>query len=85
LAIPWTIWRWKSRKTTSGGSAPRIAMRMLAAAARRVVVAGAVAVGAIERAQVCAIDDVDVVVTSAAADADAVQALRDSGVEVVVA
>jgi DeoR family transcriptional regulator of aga operon len=57
--------------------------RMLAAAARRVVVAGAVAVGAIERAQVCAIDDVDVVVTSAAADADALHALRDSGVEVV--
>jgi DeoR family transcriptional regulator of aga operon len=59
--------------------------RMLAAAQRRVVLAGAAGVGAARMAQVCALDDVDVLVCGPDADGDAVQALRDGGLEVVVA
>jgi DeoR family transcriptional regulator of aga operon len=59
--------------------------RMLLAAARRVVLAPAAGVGAVRTGAVCAVDDVDVLVTGAGAAAGALDALREAGVEVVVA
>jgi DeoR family transcriptional regulator, aga operon transcriptional repressor len=63
----------------------QIRARMLEAAERRVVLATGAAVGAVQMAQLCALDDVDVLVTGSSADPDVLQGLRDSGVEVIVA
>jgi DeoR family transcriptional regulator of aga operon len=59
--------------------------RLLLAAARRVVLVPAAGVGAVRTGAVCAVDDVDVLVTGAGAPAGALDALREAGVEVVVA
>jgi DeoR family transcriptional regulator of aga operon len=59
--------------------------RMLLAAARRVVLVPAAGVGAVRTGAVCAVEDVDVLVTGAGASAGALDALREAGVEVVVA
>jgi DeoR family transcriptional regulator of aga operon len=59
--------------------------RLLLAAARRVVLVPAAGVGAVRTGAVCAVDDVDVLVTGGGAPAGALDALREAGVEVVVA
>jgi DeoR family transcriptional regulator of aga operon len=59
--------------------------RLLLAAARRVVLVPAAGVGAVRTGAVCAVDDVDVLVTGGGAPAGALDALREVGVEVVVA
>jgi DeoR family transcriptional regulator, aga operon transcriptional repressor len=59
--------------------------RLLLAAARRVVLVPAAGVGAVRTGAVCAVEDVDVVVTGAGAEGAALAALREAGVEVVVA
>jgi DeoR family transcriptional regulator of aga operon len=61
-----------------------VARRMLEAAERRVVLVSAARVGAVQMAPVCALDEVDVVITGAAAEAS-LDELRTSGVEVMVA
>src|SRR4051812_9265752 len=59
--------------------------RMLEAAARRVVLVPGGGVGAVRTGAVCPIDDVDVLVTGAGAASAALDAVRERGVEVVVA
>jgi DeoR family transcriptional regulator of aga operon len=58
--------------------------RMLAAAARRIVMADGSKVGRVEVARLCGIDDVDIVITGSSADPAAVDALRDRGCDVRV-
>jgi DeoR family transcriptional regulator of aga operon len=65
--------------------AAAVKRRMLLAAARRVVLVPATGLGAVRTAAVCAVDDVDVAVTGAGAAPAALDALREAGVEVVVA
>ncbi len=62
-----------------------VARRMLEAAERRVVLAAAARVGTVQMAPVCAIDEVDVLVTGEAAEPGALDALRARGVEVTLA
>jgi DeoR family transcriptional regulator, aga operon transcriptional repressor len=62
-----------------------VARRMLEAAERRVVLAASARVGAVQMAPVCAIDEIDVLVTGAAAEPASVEALGARGVEVMVA
>jgi DeoR family transcriptional regulator, aga operon transcriptional repressor len=59
--------------------------RMLAAAQRRVVVADGSKIGEVALAQLCPIDDVDLLITGSSADPDVVAALRDRGLQVEVA
>jgi DeoR family transcriptional regulator, aga operon transcriptional repressor len=59
--------------------------RMLEGAARRVVIVPGNGVGAVRMGAVCPIDDVDVLVTGAGAAVAALEAVRERGVEVVVA
>ncbi len=59
--------------------------RLLAASRRRIVLADGSKVGTVHMARVCDIEDVDVVVTGASADPEVVDALREAGVDVVVA
>jgi DeoR family transcriptional regulator of aga operon len=58
--------------------------RMLAAAGRRVVLADGSKLGRVEVARLCAIDDVDLVLTGGSADPAVVDALRDHGCDVRV-
>jgi DeoR family transcriptional regulator, aga operon transcriptional repressor len=58
---------------------------MIAAAARRIVLADATKLGVRTLAPVCPIDQVDVLVTDARADSAHVAALRERGVDVVIA
>ncbi|MDW3215230.1 MAG: DeoR/GlpR family DNA-binding transcription regulator [Ilumatobacteraceae bacterium] len=58
---------------------------MIGAAARCVVVADSNKLGSRALASVCAIDDVDVVITDRGADADTVDAIRSKGVDVIIA
>jgi DeoR family transcriptional regulator of aga operon len=71
--------------TDAGLAVAAVKRRMLLAAARRVVLVPAAGVGAVRTGAVGAIDDVDVLVTSAGAAPAALDALREAGVEVVVA
>lgn len=59
--------------------------RMLKAARRRVVVADGSKVGEVELAHLCGVDDVDALVTGESADAYVCEALRERGVEVIMA
>jgi DeoR family transcriptional regulator of aga operon len=61
------------------------ARRMLDGAARRVVLVPGLGVGRVRTGVVCPADDIDVVVTGRGADSGAVTALREQGIEVVVA
>ncbi|CAI9419209.1 DeoR/GlpR family DNA-binding transcription regulator [Nocardioides sp. T2.26MG-1] len=65
---------------------PEVAMkqRMLAAGRRRVVVADGSKIGVVSVAHVCAVDDVDLVLTGASAPPEAVEQLRGHDVEVEV-
>jgi DeoR family transcriptional regulator of aga operon len=56
--------------------------RMIAAARRRVVLADSSKIGTVALARLCAVEDVDVVITGAGADPAAVDALRERGCEV---
>lgn len=58
---------------------------MLRAAGRRVVVADGSKLGRVELAVVCPLADIDLLITSGAADAEALDALRDAGLEILVA
>ncbi|MGH3001480.1 MAG: DeoR/GlpR family DNA-binding transcription regulator [Gaiellaceae bacterium] len=58
--------------------------RMLAAAARRIVLADGSKLGRVEVARLCGIDDIDTVITGSSADPAVVDALRDRGCEVRV-
>lgn len=58
---------------------------MIAAAARTVVLADSTKLGVRALASVCSVDEVDVVITDAGADGEIVAALRDRGIEVVIA
>lgn len=58
--------------------------RMLAAAARRIVLADGSKLGRVEVARLCDIGDVDLVITGSSADPAAVDALRDRGCDVRV-
>jgi DeoR family transcriptional regulator of aga operon len=62
-----------------------VARRMLEAAERRVVLAAGARVGTVQMAPVCAIDDVDVLITGETAEPGALEALRARGVEVTLA
>lgn len=59
--------------------------RMIAAAARCVVVADSNKLGSRALASVCPIDDVDVLITDRGASAEAVDAIRSRGVDVIIA
>jgi DeoR family transcriptional regulator of aga operon len=59
--------------------------RLIAASRRRIVLADGSKLGTVHMARVCDLDEVDVVVTGASADPDVVDAIRERGVEVVVA
>ena len=59
--------------------------RMLAAAARRVVLADGSKLGRVEVARLCGVGDVDLLITGRSADPTAVEALRDHGCDVRVA
>lgn len=59
--------------------------RMLAVAARRIVLADGSKLGRVEVARLCNIDDVDMVITGRSADPTVVEALRDRGCDVRVA
>lgn len=59
--------------------------RMLGAARRRVVVADGSKVGEVTLARLCSVDDVDLLLTTADADAEVVAALRDAGLDVRIA
>jgi DeoR family transcriptional regulator of aga operon len=61
------------------------ARRMLERASRRVLLVPGAGVGDVRTGVVCPIDDVDVLVTGASADAGALEAVREQGIEVVVA
>ena len=56
--------------------------RMLRAAARRVVLADGSKIGRVELAHLCAIEDVNLVITGESADHGVVDALRERGTEV---
>jgi DeoR family transcriptional regulator of aga operon len=62
-----------------------VARRMLEAAERRVVLATGARVGTVQMAPVCAIDEVDVLITGGTAEPGALDALRARGVEVTLA
>lgn len=62
-----------------------IKRRMLASVRRRVVVADGSKLGRVELVRICAVNDIDVVVTDASAEESVVAALEAQGVEVVVA
>ena len=57
---------------------------MLAAAARRVVLADGSKIGKVALARLCAVEDVDLIITGRSADSAAVDALRERGCEVRV-
>ncbi|GLP80004.1 DeoR/GlpR family DNA-binding transcription regulator [Mycobacterium antarcticum] len=57
----------------------------LRSARRSIIVADATKLGAVAFARLCPVDDIDVVVTDASAPAAQVAALRDAGVDVVLA
>ena len=59
--------------------------RMLRAASRRVAVADGSKLGEVALVRLCEVEDLDLLVTGASADADVVAALRDRGVDVLVA
>jgi len=61
-----------------------IKRRFVAAARKRVVLADGRKLGVVELVQVCAIDDVDELITDSRADPDVVDRIRDLGVEVTV-
>ena len=58
--------------------------RMLAAAARRIVLADGSKLGRVEVARLCSIGDVDMLITGSSADPAVVDALRDRGCDVHV-
>jgi DeoR family transcriptional regulator of aga operon len=62
-----------------------VTRRMLEAAERRVVLAAGARVGTVQMAPVCAIDEVDVLITGETAEPEALDALRARGVEVTLA
>ncbi len=62
-----------------------IKRRMLRAGRRRIVVADGSKLGAVELAPLCDVSDVDILVTGESADAEAVAALRERGLAVLVA
>jgi DeoR family transcriptional regulator of aga operon len=57
---------------------------MIAAAGRRVVLADGSKIGAVRVARLCAIEEVDLVITGPSADPEHVDALRERGCEVRV-
>lgn len=61
-----------------------IKQRMLASARRRVVVADGSKIGAVELTRLCGVDDLDLLVTDDSADADAIAALREAGLEIEI-
>jgi DeoR family transcriptional regulator of aga operon len=61
-----------------------IKKRMIAAARRRVVLADGSKIGAVRLARLCAVEDVDLVITGESADPEAVEALRERGCDVQV-
>jgi DeoR family transcriptional regulator of aga operon len=61
-----------------------IKKRMIASAGRRVVLADGSKIGAVRLARLCAVEDIDLVITGESADPDAVEALRERGCEVRV-
>lgn len=62
-----------------------IKRRMLAAVRRRVVVADSTKLGQVELARICALGDIDVLVTDVGADRELLDAVRATGPEVLVA
>ena len=58
---------------------------MLAAVRRRVVVADSTKLGQVELARICAVGDIDVLVTDVGADRELLDAVRAAGPEVLVA
>ena len=62
-----------------------IKRRMLAAVRRRVVVADSTKLGQVELARICAVGDIDVLVTDMGADRELLDAVRAAGPEVLVA
>ena len=58
--------------------------RMLAAAARRVVLADGGKIGRVDLAHLCPVDQIDMVITGESADPAVVEALRKRGCEVDV-
>lgn len=62
-----------------------IKKRMLRIAARRVVLADGSKLGRVELAQLCTVEDIDLLITGASADPAIVDALGDRGCEVVIA
>lgn len=71
--------------TTHDETEARTNKAMVEHARRVIVVADGSKIGRLALAQVAPIDDVDTLVTDASADPDALQAIRDAGVEVIVA
>jgi DeoR family transcriptional regulator of aga operon len=59
--------------------------RMIRAAGRNVVLADGSKIGRAELVQLCPLEDVDLVITGASADAAAVEALREAGCDVRIA
>jgi DeoR family transcriptional regulator, aga operon transcriptional repressor len=59
--------------------------RMLAAAARRVVLADGSKLGRVEVARLCDVADIDILITGKSADPAVIDALRDRGCDVRVA
>ncbi|WP_344826821.1 DeoR/GlpR family DNA-binding transcription regulator [Actinocorallia longicatena] len=59
--------------------------RMLRAATRRVVVADSAKLGAIEMAPICALSEIDLLITGESADPDLLAVLRDRGLEIRIA
>lgn len=59
--------------------------RMLRRARRRIAVADGSKIGAVHVAELCAVDDIDLLVTGASADPAALDALRERGLDVLVA
>jgi DeoR family transcriptional regulator, aga operon transcriptional repressor len=62
-----------------------IKKRMLGAGGQRVVLAGGAKLGRVELARLCPVEQVDLLITGASADASVVESLRDRGCDVRVA
>jgi DeoR family transcriptional regulator of aga operon len=62
-----------------------VKQRILRAARRRVVVADGSKVGEVEVARLCDVEDVDLLITDATADAEVLDELRERGLDVLVA
>lgn len=59
--------------------------RMLRAAARKILVADASKLGVVEMAPICAVGEIDLLITGESADPECVASLRDKGLDVEIA